>query len=291
MAGNSVIRIMPPISGGVDVPEVTPVIEPAVKPEVKPEVKPAGADWHPAEFKGHAALGKFKTAEDAIKGYVNLEGAFGKKFEEHLKDDAAPDVKARVRAALGVPDTAEGYEAPKAPDGYELDKGVIGTFSKVAHDAGISKGAWAKLSTAFVQMEMDRLTERSAEGAKQKEAGMATLKTEWGAAADRNIALCQQVVSEFGGNELKVYLNESGLGNDPRMVKFLAKMGQTLSEDNLMTPNPVGTSVEDAKKEIAAIRAAAGADRKHPYVNKDHAEHKAMLEKMARLTELAYSEV
>jgi hypothetical protein len=293
-AGNP--RIMPPISGGsgeteVVTPEVKPVVEPAVKPAV--EVKPPleGASWHPAEFKGHAALNKFKTPEDAIKGYVNLETAFGKKFEENLKDDAPAEVKARVRAAMGVPESPDGYEAPKPPDGFELDKNVIGGFSKVAHEAGISKGAWAKLSSAFVAMELERHTAIQAERAKEKETGMAALKQEWGAAAERNIGLCQQVVNDFGGPELKAYLNETGLGNHPKMVAFLAKMGQVLSEDNLMTPNPVGTSAEDAKKEIAAIRAAAGADRKHPYVNKDHAEHKAMLEKMARLTELAYNEV
>jgi len=258
------------------------------------ESAPAPADtrsWVPDKLRGHKSLEKFKSVDDALNGYINLEGSYGKKFEEHLKEDAAPEIKARVRAAMGVPDSVAGYEPPKAPEGYTLDEGLVSNFQKIAHEAGLSKSAWQKLSDSFVQLEMERMTQRSAESAKAQETGMAELNKKWGAAAPRNLGLVHKVVAEYGGAELRAALDETGAGNDPRVVAFLARMGQTLAEDNLMTPNPVGVSVDDAKKEIAAIRAAAVADRKHPYTNKEHPQHKEFLAKMAALNELAHSEI
>jgi len=155
--------------------------------------------WLPERLRGQESLKKFKTLDDALAGYVNLEGAFGKKFEEHLKEDAAPEIKSRVKAAMGVPDSIEGYEAPAAPEGYQLDKDLVSRFQKIAHDSGLSKSAWKKLSDSYVQLELDRMTQRQADAGKSQEAGMAELHKRWGAGTARNVALVQKVVSEYGG--------------------------------------------------------------------------------------------
>jgi hypothetical protein len=39
---------------------------------------------------------------------------------------------------------------------------------------------------------------------------------------------------EFGGDELKQVLNESGLGNHPALFKAFAKIGKAMSEDTFV---------------------------------------------------------
>jgi len=118
---------------------------------------------------------------------------------------------------------------------------------------------------------------------------MAALTKQWGAAAPRQIALCHRVVAEMGGPELKAALDESGAGNDPRIVSFLAKIGQTLEEDNLIAPVQVGMDEKAAVKEIAKIQGERKAQgNKHPLNDKRHPEHAEATKKYQGLFQIAY---
>lgn len=245
-----------------------------------PEPTPA-ASWIPQELRGSASLTKFKTADDALKAYVNLESAFGKKIEDHLKADADPAVQARIRGAMGVPEGANGYEDAKVPDGYEVDKVIVGSFKETAFKAGLSKAQANVLQEWFIGQHLDQNTAQAVARVQEKEAALAELDKRWGAAKTRNIGMIQQLVAEHGGAEVKAALDETGAGNDPRVLEFLAKMAGKMAEDNLITPVSGGMTVEDAKKEMQALRA----DQKGPYWTKDHAGHKQAIERMQYLTQ------
>lgn len=246
--------------------------------------------WVPAELKGHKSLEKFKTPDEAIKAYINLEGAYGKKFEEHLKDDAAPEVKARINAVRGVPESPDAYEFAEAPkdSGITMDEAVAKSFKEVAHKAGLTKSQVKALSEWQINLEIGRHQAGANERAEAEQKGMDALKQKWGAAADRNIALCQQVVAEVGGKDLAAYLNESGMTNDPRAVEFLARIGARMAEDKLITPNPIGLTVDDAKAELAKIRKDA---KTNGYLDKNHPDHKRIVARVGELTQLANPDV
>src|SRR5678815_578657 len=171
------------------------------QPEVKQETPVAS--WIPQELRGNASLAKFKTADDALKAYVNLESAFGKKFEDHLKPDADPAVQARIRATMGVPEAPNGYEDVKVPEGYELDKGIVGSFKETAFKAGLSKAQAGALQEWFIGQHLETNTSALAQRAAEKEAALAELDKRWGAAKPRNVAMIQQLVAEHGGADVK----------------------------------------------------------------------------------------
>lgn len=262
-------------NASVPAPETVPG-----NPTQTPEPAPV-ASWIPQELRGNASLTKFKTADDALKAYVNLESAFGKKFEDHLKPDADPAVQARIRATLGVPEAASGYEDVKVPEGYELDKGIVGSFKETAFKAGLSKAQAGALQEWFIGQHLETNTSAAAQRAAEKEAALAELDKRWGAAKARNVGMIQQLVSEHGGAEVKAALDETGAGNDPRMLEFLAKMAGKMAEDNLITPTAGGLTVEDARKEMQAIRS----DMKGPYWDKAHAGHKSAVARVQYLTQ------
>lgn len=251
--------------------------------------EPDARAWVPEKLKGHKSLEKFKTTEDALTGYLNLESAYGKKFEENLKDDAAPEIRARVDAALGVPKASTEYELAEAPKGADgkpqltLDETVASSFKEVAHKARLSKAQVKALSEWQINLELGRSTMGAQERKAAEAKGMEALNADWGAAATRNIAHVQQLVGEVGGADVAAYLNESGATNDPRMVKFLHRLAVKLQEDNLMTPNPVGLSTDDAAKELAAIRKDA---KTNGYLDRDHPDHKRIVARVHELTQL-----
>ena len=246
-----------------------------------PTPEPA-ASWIPQELRGSASLTKFKTADDALKAYVNLESAFGKKFEEHLKEDADPSVKARLRAAMGVPEGANGYEDARVPEGYEVDKGIVGSFKETAFKAGLTKPQANALQEWFIGQHLEQNTAQAAARVAEKEAALVELDKRWGAAKNRNVAMIQQLVSEHGGADVKAALDETGAGNDPRVLEFLARMAGKMAEDNLITPHAGGLTVEDARKEMLAMRSG---DQKSAYWNSSHAGHKEAVARMQYLTQ------
>jgi len=87
--------------------------------------------------------------------------------------------------------------------------------------------------------ETRRLAMQMSEGAedliakRQYEQGMKVLRQQWGADCDRNINTCQRFLKDHSSLELRRFLVDSGLGNDPGVVNFvysLAKLGEQFPE-------------------------------------------------------------
>jgi hypothetical protein len=60
-------------------------------------------------------------------------------------------------------------------------------------------------------------------------ASLAELRRGWGAQADENLRLAQAVVAVYDrakGGALGAYLNQTGLGNDPRLIRLAARTGR-----------------------------------------------------------------
>ena len=117
--------------------------------------------------------------------------------------------------------------------------------------------------------------------------GINALKQEWGAAYDNNLLAARAAVTHFGDDlEMSNYLDETGLGNDPKLIKYLAKVGASLGEDTI---KGIGESVDGlftpqrAKDEILNIQ------NNPAYVDRRHPEHNKLVSEMQKLYQMAYS--
>lgn len=257
--------------------------------------QPAATDvnvpaWVPADLRTHKSLTKFKEPGDVAKAYVNLETMLGKRVEIPA-DDAPAEAKAAWRTKIGVPDSADGYEKPTVPEGVTLDENIFSAARSKFHELGIPKSQGKALMDWFVGMELDLSQRAQSDRAAQKEAGMEALNKQWGAAAPRQIALCQRFVAEVGGAELKAALDETGAGNDPRVVAALAKAGQMMEESNMIAPVNVGMGQEEALAEIAKIRAERGKDKKHPLNDKSNPGYKEAAKRFQDLHRIAFPDM
>ena len=73
---------------------------------------------------------------------------------------------------------------------------------------------------------------------KQTEGWAETVKADKEIGGDKltaNLSAAQRALEQFGDTELKEYLDSTGLGNHPALVKAFIKVGKAMSEDKVVT--------------------------------------------------------
>lgn len=261
-----------------------PVMPPPVG--ASPAAPPAGdavPDWRaslPAEVRDAPGVVKFKSVEELARGYVNAETMIGKKGVILPGDNAPPEEVAKFREAIGVPAQADGYKlAGKEGAPPEIwNDATAKEIAAFAHEAALTPKQAQALADKWQTLGIEGGKITAAENERQHTEGKAALQKEWGTSFDAKHAAANLAIKQFGGDEIVALLAEKGLGNDPRMVKLFAQIGEKMGED---VPSGMGQSMAggpDLKAESATLRAGPA------YLNAMHPEHRAVNE---RLTVLA----
>lgn len=276
-------------------PNLNPAAPPADAPNPLVDAAAAAAkerEWVPVDLRSHKSLTKFKAPGDVAQAYVNLEKKLGERVAPP-GDDATPEAKAAWRAALGVPADANGYEKPSLPEGseIELDAEYIGSFHSKAHEIGLTPAQAKALQEWVIGREVSAFTDMKANTERAKTEGMKSLRTMWGAATAENVGLIQRLVAETADEKVKAALDRTGFGNDPEGLRWMAKIARQYADHDLIDPKMARTSTEEAATKIKEIKEAARKDKKHPYVNESHPGHKAAVDEMNTLYQIAYPDV
>ncbi|ENQ1389128.1 peptidase [Enterobacter hormaechei] len=142
-----------------------------------------------------------------------------------------PDDK--EQKAEGAP---EKYEF-KAGEGVELDTEALKDFEPVARDLNLTNEQAQKLVDAYPKI-LAGVQQRQAEAWQKQTDGWAeTVKADKEIGGDKltaNLSAAQRALDQFGTPELKEYLNATGLGNHPDLVKTFVKIGKAMSEDGMV---------------------------------------------------------
>ncbi len=142
-----------------------------------------------------------------------------------------PDDK--EQKAEGAP---EKYEF-KAGEGVELDTEALKDFEPVARELNLTNEQAQKLVDAYPKI-LAGVQQRQAEAwQKQTEGWAETVKADKEIGGDKltaNLSAAQRALDQFGTPELKEYLNATGLGNHPDLVKTFVKIGKAMSEDGMV---------------------------------------------------------
>ena len=207
------------------------------------QVPPAGTstwvDTLPQELRGNPSLAQFQgksweeVGPNLAKSYVETKSMIGADKMLRPTDKWTDKEYGDLYTQLGRPDAPDKYSMPdvQMPEGLKMDEAKIAERKSLYHKAGLSdKQAKALIEAdlTFVKSsyEADKQSTESA-----KLSAESSLKQEWGDKFQANIELARSVVAKFGDEQFTRYIEESGLGNDPRLIKMLAKAGQGLMED------------------------------------------------------------
>lgn len=150
--------------------------------------------------------------------------------QEEKKEDDKPD---------GAP---EKYEFTAA-EGVDLDTEALKDFEPVARELNLTNEQAQKLVDAYPKI-LEGVQQRQAEAWQaQTEEWAATVKADKEIGGDKltaNLSVAQRALDTFGTPELKEYLNGTGLGNHPELVKAFIKVGKAMSEDGMVTGKESG---------------------------------------------------
>lgn len=251
---------------------------PAAPPPAAPTEAPPAPEWLatlPEDLRAKPSLAKFQEPAALAKSYVELEGLVGRKGAIPPKDGDPPEVAAAFRAALGVPEAPEGYDL-KLGEGIPAEVWNDGTAAVLrgwAHEAGLTPKQAQVIAERYAGM-------LATHAQAAHEETQAALRQEWGPAYDRKVAAGNAALRQFFDEAGITALKASGALNDPAVVRGLVQAGEAIGDHDgtvgmgagggAMTPN-------DATAALATIRANPA------YWNRDHPEHKLLVERATAL--------
>jgi hypothetical protein len=151
---------------------------------------------------------------------------------EHDKTKPKGDDKEKS-AADQVP--ADGKYDLKMPDGVEVDTELLAAIAPQFKEAGLTQGQAQKLADAYAKIIQDRATKANESWAETVSKWVDDAKADKDIGGDKwdaTVAAAQRAVDKLGTPALKEYLNASGGGNHPELIRFMSKVGALVREDN-----------------------------------------------------------
>ena len=197
-----------------------------------------------SQTEGQQAAGGEQTANQqrATEGQ-NTQG----QQAEGGKADGQQAEGAKSEGEQGKPEGApEKYEF-KAPEGQAFDGTVLGAYSEIAKELNLSQEAAQKVLDKVAPVIQARQAEQ-----------IEAVRTAWGESAKtdkefggdkltENLAVAKKALDTFGSPELKKLLNESGLGNNPEVIRAFYRAGKAISEDKFVVGKAAPADANDAR--------------------------------------------
>lgn len=209
-----------------------------------PESAAPGTVLYPEGDKAPPAPADDAAKVAADKRKAELDAMSPEDRAKAEKEDADKKTADETAAKLKeVPEDGK-YEFT-LPDGVELDAAFAEKVSPALKEAGITREQANKLAAIMTE---DRKAQ--AEGwAKTQEEWVKSAKADkefGGDKFDASIKDAKRVLDKFGTSELKEYLTASGGGNHPELIRFMARVGNAISDDSPPgSETPAGPQTKD----------------------------------------------
>jgi hypothetical protein len=255
---------------------------------------PSIEDWKSGldeSIRSHPSLKDFKTPNDVVKSYVEVQKLIGpEKIIMPSKDADPKEWNERVFDRLGRPKDPKDYLLPtdlQIPKELPISEKLIDGFRKVAHESGVLPKQFQTMYKWFMNEQIAQYNDLITTRKQTADQSRTALRTEWGAAFDQNLGIAEKVLQTYGDQNVIKYVKDNGLSDDTNFVKFLHNIGKNFSEDQLTGKPPSLTmSPEEAKEEIRKIE--SDVSDKNPLFNANHHEHEAIKNKRDMLYRMAY---
>jgi|TARA_R110000822_G_scaffold97150_2_gene220744 hypothetical protein len=231
------------------------------------------------DLRGNANLEKYTSVDSLAKGYINATSMLGK---DKVLKPSNEDEWNEFYKEMGRPEDASGYEFNSfdAPEGYEIDEGLVQNFRNAAHGAGLSSEQAKTLYDWYTSNNVEQFDQMVQNTEQQLTDTEQAMRKEWGNAYDQKMGTAIRAVREFGGDELVEELNASGLGNNPKLIKAFALAGEKISGDTQLAGTTAGAMTPaQVKEQIASIQ------NDPKFYDTENLERPAMVRKMQNLME------
>lgn len=149
-----------------------------------------------------------------------------------------------------VPDT---YADFAMPEGMELDATALAEAAPMFKELGLTQDQsqkvidlYAKQVQAGSQKQVDDFNQLMSDWRTQAESDSEV----GGDKFNENVKIAQSAINKYGTPELKQLLEEQGVGNHPEVIRFMVRVGQTLTED---VPGSAGTAAAQSSDRVTQM--------------------------------------
>lgn len=184
------------------------------------------------------------AAAEALKNETPEQKAAREKeaADKVSRDAETPEQKAARETKEAVDKKAnevpENYEDFKLPEGVEADKEALEGFKALAKELKLPQAAAQKLVDfqAAAIAKAQAASQKAWDEVQAKWVSEAKADKDFGGANfDANIALAKKAKAAFGDEDFSSVLDQTGVGNNPAMIRFLVKVAKTIKEDDILT--------------------------------------------------------
>lgn len=184
------------------------------------------------EMETNATTRETATTTEGETTSDNLLETAGTEAQEST-NDSSDEVKAEESNAEQKQTAPESYSDFTTESG-DIDPQVQETFKGLAKELNLTQENAQKLLDGMAPKMQERF-----------EQGLAQVRSEWKAASESdkefggeklksNLGIAVKALDTYGTPELRGFLDESGLGNHPEVIRMLYRVGQTLNEDTVV---------------------------------------------------------
>ncbi len=195
--------------------------------------------------------------DEAAPGTLLTSGAEPKADEPDTRTDEEKAAEASRATLFGVPEGE--YKVDGLPEGTVIDDKAMAAVTPLAKELGLSNEGFSKLANVYASEVLPGVVEKYNDDLQRE---VVAQHAAWGQETVELIKTdpvfkgsqlkdVQQVAAKtldrFGGDKFRSFLDETGLGNHPDMVRFAYLAGTAISED---TTFERGGAVSEPKSRV-----------------------------------------
>ncbi len=197
-----------------------------------------GANWYDgaspeniefAQANGFADLDAVFTSTRHAQSLVGLDK--GQVLKAPVGDDIASDDFQAYFNAGGRPESADGYgDLPEIEGVGGLSEDQVGAFNKMAYDAGLSTAQRTAMYEGYAGMVLENGAAEDVQLKQFQSEGLDKLRKEYGMQFEPAMQAGKAFMGKYFGSEFVDALDDTDLGNDPRLIGGFMKLAKEYSE-------------------------------------------------------------
>ena len=183
----------------------------------------------------HPSLRKYASKDEAVKALVHAQKLLGRRPEGYVRvpgSDAGEEELAEYRAALGLPESPDGYDLPELelPEDFEIKEEISQAFLEKAYELGLTPGQVQGLYQWFLPLNVAVMQEMLEGNARNRDNELEALRDVHRGETPQVLDAARQAALALGGEELLAVLDETGAANRAVVINGLARMAPMLLE-------------------------------------------------------------
>jgi hypothetical protein len=267
----------------LSVPPSIPAPQPVQSPQPTVSIPDNWKESLPEEMRSNPTIKNVSSLKAMAEMLLHSQSAIGaNKIAIPGKNATEEDWK-QVYHKLGLPESVENYKLD-LPNGHNFDEGFVTQLRDNAYKAGILPAQLNKILSWYHSANNEALAKMDKEYTDKIQDGLSQLRKEFGQAWDEKISYGKRALSYFAEKngldpkQVFTWVDATGMGDDPMMIKLMAFMGGLLREDKIIGSEfiPQGMAPGDIDKEINQLMADPA------YLDKSHPNHKKAVDDMQR---------